>query len=193
MKRRVFGGLLGCLLVAGLLLTVDSAAAKGEKVSELYRATPGSVQSASSASIDIKISRYSTDEDAQTLAQALETDGTKGLYKAMKKQKKTGLVEVVGESGNPTFYTREFEEGGKRKIVILTDQGVVLSQVNKKENRGKAQFTVITMTLDDQGNGEGQAQMGTEIAWDDAKGMPKLAGDPDGTMRLSGIQLVKKK
>jgi hypothetical protein len=193
MKRLGLGGLLGCLLVFGLLLTVESAAAKGEKVSELYRATPGAVQTASSASVDIKIHRYSTEEDGQTLAEALQANGASGLHKALKKQKKTGSVSIRGESGHPTFFTRAYEEGGKRHIVIVTDQGTVFSQAFKDEYNGKNPFTVITMMLDGEGNGEGKALMGTEIAWDDAKGMPKLAGDPVGMVQLSGIRLVRKK
>lgn len=147
--------LQGCLLLVGLSLTPSLAAAKGDKVSELYRASTGSVSSTASAAIDIKIQRFSTEADKETLVQALEANGSEGLYKALTKQKKTGSVSIRGESGHPTYYTQEYTEGGKRQIVILTDQGALFSQAYKKDIKRKTPFTMITMTLDDEGNGGG--------------------------------------
>ena len=89
--RRVLwsAALQGCLLFVGLLLTPNLAAAKGDKISELYRASTGSVDSAASAAIDIKIHRISTDADEETLVQALKAEGSKGLFRELTKQKKT--------------------------------------------------------------------------------------------------------
>ena len=184
---------LGCLVVAGMLVTVDSAAAKGQKVSELYRATPGTAKTANAAPIDIRIKRYSSDEDGQTLAEALAANGSSGLHKALKKLKWTGSISIQNQSAQTTYYTRAYDEGGKRNIVIVTDQSTVVSQAFKAEAKGKKPLTLITMSLDDDGNGEGEAKIGVDFVWDEAKGIPKLAGDPVGMVPLSEIKLIKKK
>lgn len=184
--------LSGCLLLMGLSLTPDLAAAKGDKVSELYRASTGSASSTASAAIDIKIHRFSTEADKEILVQALEANGSEGLFRALTKQKKTGLVSVRGESGHPTYYTQEYTDAGQRHIVILTDQGFLFRQAYEKI-KTKTPFNMITMTLDDEGNGEGVASLGTEAVWDEAKGVLRITGEPAGTVRLSGIRLIKKK
>lgn len=192
--RRAFWSiaLQGCLLIAGLSLTPDLAAAKGDKVSELYRARTGPADSAASASIDIKIQRFSTEADEEILAQALEANGSEGLFRELTKQKKTGLVSVRGESGHPTYYTQEYTDADQRNIVILTNQGILFRQAYENL-KSKTAFMMITMTLDDEGNGKGVASLGTEAVWDEAKGVLRIKGDPVGTVRLSGIRLIKKK
>ena len=188
--------LLGCLLVVGVLITTSSATAKGDKVSELYRANamvPGAVGPGASASVDIKITKFSTDEEEEDLRMALKAHGPQGLHKRMKKHQKTGFVAIRGERGYPTYYTQEILEGGKRNILILTDREIYFEEVYNREISTQFPFTMIMMELDDEGNGQGTALLGAELVWDEGKDVLRVTGYSAEPIRLEGIQLIKKK
>lgn len=195
-RKRSYAILMGCLLVVGLVCATDSATAKEGKVSELYRANamvPGAVGPGSAASVDIKINRFSTDEEEEKLRMALKAHGPKGLYDKMKKQKKTGFVAIRGERGYPTYYTQEIRDGGKRNILILTDREIYFEEVYNREITMQFPFTMITMMLDEEGNGEGTAILGAELKWDEAKDVLRITGYSAEPIRLEGIRLIKKK
>jgi hypothetical protein len=193
-NRGVF--LVGCLLLGSLLITASSASAKGDKVSELYRANamvPGVVGPGAAASVDIKINRFSTDAEEGSLRLALKAHGPEGLYDKMKKQQKTGFVAIRGERGYPTYYTQEIMDGGKRNLLILTDREIYFEEVYNREISMQFPFTMITMALDEEGNGEGTAILGAELKWDEAKDVLRITGYSAEPIRLEGIKLIKKK
>ena len=187
---------LGCLLAVGILVTPTPGMAKGEKVSELYRANamvPGVIGPDASALVDIKVSRYSTEEEEERLALALKSQGPQGLFKEMKRQQKTGFLAIRGERGYPTYYTREVRTDGNREIWILTDREIFFEEVYNREITMQFPFTMITMMLDEEGNGEGTAILGAELKWDEAKDVLRITGYSAEPIRLEGIRLIKKK
>lgn len=188
--------LLGCLLLGSLLFATNAAEAKGDKVSELYRANamvPGAVGPGASASVDIKINRFSTDAEEEDLRMALKAHGPQGLHKRMKKHQKTGFVAIRGERGYPTYYSQEIMDGGKRNILIVTDREIYFEEVYNREISTQFPFTMIMMELDDEGNGKGTAILGAELVWDEKQDALKVTGYSAEPIRLEGIQLIKKK
>ena len=191
---------LWAVCAATLLVTLASLAlatpAVAEKVSELYRTNamvPGTVGPGSAASVDIKVSRWSTDEEEDQLVQALKHGGTQGLHKEMKRQKKTGFVAIRGERGYPTYYAQEITENGQRAIIILTDREIEFEEVYNREISMQFPFTMISMALDDEGNGTGAAILGAELKWDEEKDVLRVTGYSAEPIRLEGIRLIKKK
>ncbi len=184
-------------LTAALLITLASTGVAGaEKVGELYRVNamvPGAVGPGAAASVDIKINRWSTQEEEDELRQALQQGGSQGLHKAMKRQKKTGFVAIRGERGYPTYYAQEFTENGKRAILVLTDREIEFEEVYNREISLQFPFTMITMTLDGEGSGSGVAILGAELEWDDAQDVLRVTGYSAEPVRLEGIRLIKKK
>ena len=111
----------------------------------------------------------------------------------MKKQKKTGFVAIRGERGYPTYYTQEFTDGGKRNILILTDREILFEEVYNREISMQFPFTMITMIVDGEGNGQGAAILGAELVWDEAKDVLRITGYSAEPVRLEGIKLISKK
>ena len=182
------------LAVGGLLL--GSAPATAQKVSELYRANamvPGVVGPDAASLVDIRISRFSTQEEEATLVEALKVGGPERLFKEMKKQKKTGFIALRGDRGYPTYYTQEQSEGGMRNIFILTDREIYFEEVYNREITMQFPFTMITMIMDQEGNGQGTAILGAELMWDEAKDVLRITGYSAEPIRLEGVKLIKKK
>jgi len=192
--KRWTGALVGCLVLSGLSL--GSAPAAAEKVSELYRANamvPGVVGPDASSSVDIKINRWTTEEEEDGLREALRVGGPERLFTEMKRQKKTGFVALRGDRGYPTYYTQEITEGGQRNILILTDREIYFEEVYNREISMQFPFTMITMILDEEGNGQGTAILGAELKWDEAKDALRITGYSAEPVRLEGVRLIKKK
>lgn len=186
--------LVGCLVLSGLSLGSTPAAA--EKVSELYRGNamvPGVVGPDASSLVDIKVNRWSSQEEEAILVEALKVGGPERLYKEMKKQKKTGFIALRGDRGYPTYYTQEIMDGGQRNIFILTDREIYFEEVYNREITMQFPFTMITMILDQEGNGQGTAILGAELKWDEAKDVLRITGYSAEPVRLEGVRLIKKK
>src|SRR5262245_27660519 len=80
----------------------------------------------SSLNVTIHISNYSTDAEAQQLAQTLLSGGQDDMVKALEKMKAIGKVSLLGKVG---FFdlkfirSRPLEEGG-RKIIAVCDRPI---------------------------------------------------------------------
>ena len=192
-KRRT-AVLVGSLILGGLSL--GSVPAVGEKVSELYRANamvPGVVGPGSTSLVDIKVNRWSTQEEEKGLVEALQVGGPERLFNEMKRQKKTGFIALQGDRGYPTYYTQEFTDDGKRNILILTDREIYFEEVYNREISMQFPFTMVAMILDEEGNGQGVAILGAELEWDEEKDVLRITGYSAEPVRLEGVRLVKKK
>lgn len=185
--------LVGCLAIVATLVAVAPASAK---VSELYRANvmvPGVVAAGSTSSVDIKITRWSTEGEEEQLREALRVGGPERLFNEMKRQKKTGFVALRGDRGYPTYYSQEIMDGGKRHIIIVTDREIYFEEVYNREISMQFPFTMITLALDDEGNGQGTAILGAELQWDETKDALRITGYSAEPVRLEGVRLIKKK
>ena len=183
-----------CLIL--ILLSLGPAPARAEKLSELYRANvmvPGVVGPGSTSMVDIKVSRWTTEEEEAGLVEALRVGGPERLFKEMKRQKKTGFLALRGDRGYPTYYAQEFTEGDKRHILILTDREIYFEEVYNREITMQFPFTMITMILDEEGNGQGTAVLGAELKWDEPKDVLRVTGYSAEPVRLEGVRLIKKK
>ncbi len=134
MKAKILIGLL--MSVSGVVMTVfpqaDSQPQKqrSESFSALAYlpagAGPRMVGPGANANVTIYIKRYSTDAEAQQLAQALLNGGQEELVKAMEKMKAIGKVELTGRVG---FFdlkfirSRPMDEGGRR-ILAACDRPI---------------------------------------------------------------------
>lgn len=134
MKTKIFITL--CVFVPGLVLTVfpqtDSQPQKQK--SETFSALaylpagagPRMVASGANRDVTIYITRYSTDAEAQQLAQALLSGGQEAVRKALEKMKSIGRVSLTGRVGQfelKLIRSRPLPEGGRR-IVGVSDRPI---------------------------------------------------------------------
>lgn len=191
------GGRTAALMTALALIGLFAGAPSIQaKVSELYRANvmvPGVVGPGSTSMVDIKITRWTTQEEEAGLVEALKVGGPERLFKEMKRQKKTGFIALRGDRGYPTYYTQEFTEGGQRSILILTDREIYFEEVYNREITMQFPFTMITILMDEEGNGQGTAILGAELKWDEEKDVLRVTGYSAEPVRLEGLRLIKKK
>lgn len=186
------------VLTAALVLVwvVVAASPALGKSFELYRANvmvPGVVGPGSTSMVDIKITRWSTEEEEDELVMALKAGGPQKLFDEMKRQQRTGFIALRGDRGYPHYYAQEFEDAGTRHILVLTDREIYFEEVYNREITMQFPFTMIMLALDEEGNGQGTAILGAELKWDEAKDALRITGYSAEPIRLEGVRLVKKK
>jgi len=195
------------LSLVGLVLALACSSANAqEKFRQSFTAfavamgtsNPPVIPTGMTATLQINIERWTTDEERVTLLSELVDNGQEGLVKALRKQDETGFVRVttpgVRRSSFPSErlrYAREFPlENGGRRIVLALDRYISFYEATIQPRWSDYDMTLIVMELDAEGNGEGQLAMAVRLAINDQR---QLVIENFGTepVRLSRIRANK--
>jgi hypothetical protein len=127
-----FGVSLAVLGVALAALTVVEAAEKsGTEVNYQARAISRlNIERAAYDLLDIRVDRWSTDEEQEALVKILETEGNHALAAALADQTETGFAQFDSRGGRGPGrdprksilrYARENDLGDTREVILVTD------------------------------------------------------------------------
>jgi len=175
--------LLWAIIIAFGLTLVATPAEAGpqEKFKETYNAfavsmgtsNPPVIPPGTRTSVQINITRWSTDEEREELLTQLIENGQEALNKSLNKQEETGWIRATGPTragmGN-TFpserlrYAREYKgEDGKRRIVLALDRPISMAEAVYQPRWRDYDVTLIVLDIDAEGKGEGQLAMAVKL------------------------------
>ena len=98
---------------------------------------------------------------------ALKEDARKKLPKELQKQDRVGRIREIQGLGYDLKYSREFPgDDGGRQLVLATDRPMGFAEVSRSARTTRYNVSLILITLDAEGVGEGQLIMGAEFTWD---------------------------
>jgi hypothetical protein len=197
-------------VLAASIASAQDKKDKKEEIKETYEAfavamgtsNPPVIPTGMSTTIQINITRWTTDEEREKLFAILVEKGEKGqekLMEALRKEEETGWVRITGRGGarNPfpserLRYARNFDLGeGKRRIVLATDRYISFyEQVNQPRTRDY-DMTLLVMDVDAEGNGEGQLAMGVKLSVDMEKKTLVVENFGTEPVRLTKIRRLK--
>jgi hypothetical protein len=175
-----------CFIALLLAASTSSAQDKKEEFKETYEAfavamgtsNPPVIPPGRATTIQINITRWTTDEEREKLFAVLIEKGQEDLIKALQKEQETGFVRVVGSGAgmrNPfpserLRYARQWDLGeGKRRIVLATDRYISFYEARNQPRTRDYDMSLIVMDIDAEGNGEGQLAMAVRLAVDNEK------------------------
>lgn len=194
-RRKWLQLILGVGLAAAVAHGALPAAAATESIEE-YRANAIEAAGRGSSVVEIRIYRWSTDEEREELLQVVKDATAAGrrndrtLAKALRGQPKTGYMFLAGKQGHPLRYSRLFEGEGKRRILLATDRPVSFREAYQQSQLGDFDITVIELIVDDSGNGEGVLSVGTEVKWNEAAGKLEVTNVSSQPIKLTGVRKV---
>ncbi|GMR24557.1 MAG: hypothetical protein BMS9Abin37_3117 [Acidobacteriota bacterium] len=117
----------------------------------------------------INITRWTSDQEREALFAELVENGQEGLVKALRKQEETGFVRSSGQGSRSGFpserlrYAREIRDGDKRRIILALDRPISFAEAARRPRWNDYDLTFITLDIDDEGKGEGQALVGVQL------------------------------
>jgi hypothetical protein len=122
-------------------------------------AGPRMVGAGSTMNIDINIQRYSTDAEAQELAQILLSSGSDAVLKALQKKKSIGKVSLVGRVG---FFDLKLirsrpVEGG-RLVIAVSDRPIGFLEAYNSGRSMDYTFGILQMQLKTKEEDKGEKQ-----------------------------------
>lgn len=174
----------GASLVLILLLVLPvmgtPAAVAEEGVSDLpwnFQANAMVTQSGTggrrSTSLQLRVTAWTTDEERQQILTEIQEAtaqggrrGNRAVARALRGSSRVGSLNAPGQTGWSIRYSRVTQmPDGTQRLLLATDRPVAFAEAWTSNSGGDFDVTVIQMTLDAQGNGEGTLSFGTEVRW----------------------------
>jgi hypothetical protein len=197
---------LGCLSLVGLfvllsaLLVPGNVQAQDEKLEERYVAFGVAMGAGVSGVLNITITRWTTPDERKLLINSLVQDGQEKTVELLRKQEETGFVRTqsgAGMGGMPSarlHYAYEFNEGGKRTVVLMTDRTLRMGELWGSTRSMEYDVSAIVMEFTKEGDEEkGQGVFYAAIEFGFNKEKNTLEAEYLGTqpIRLTNIRREK--
>jgi hypothetical protein len=185
-------------LAISAALGAPASGVSAQSVNETFTAFAINMNSGpKTATVDIKIERWSTDAERQTLLSILIEEKDKyranqALLKALQKMPKAGYIRTPNTLAWDLRYARQNPmEDGSRQIVVGTDRPVGFAEARNQPRTMDYPFTVIEMRLNKEDKGEGKMLAGTQLYIDPKTKNLVLENYGQQPVRLNEIHKLK--
>lgn len=126
-----------------------------------------------SSMLQIRIREWTTEEERHQILSEIQESSAQGgrnhnraVARALRGGSRVGTLNAPGGTGWSLRYSRYSQTpDGKYRIILATDRPVAFAEAWNSSMAGDFDVTVIQMTLDAEGNGEGTLSLGTEVRW----------------------------
>ena len=121
--------------------------------------------------------------------EALKQSGERSLPDALFQQERVGTIrESQGLGENLRYSRRITSEEGQQQIVLATDRPLAMVETWRSTRTRRYNVTVVILTLDADGRGEGQIMTGSELTWDDANDQLIIEHFASEPVRLTSVR-----
>lgn len=157
----------GLAAAAVAAIALCSPAAGEEERFTAFAVNMSNIGTGANATVDIVITRWSSDAERERLVKAFNDKGQDELLKELQKIKPpVGRINIPGQLGWDLQYAREQKgEDGGRRIFIATDRRIGFREAANRPRSMDYPFTLIELHLDKDGEGEGRASVATKITF----------------------------
>jgi hypothetical protein len=143
------------ILVIAILFCNLSGFADEEKFKEVYYANAIALGKGLASNLQVTITRWTTDEERNTLLQTLAEKGQDEMIKVMRDQKETGFLRLPNTMGYRLYYAYQTKKDNKRRIVCSTDRPVSMAEAWRNGRSLDYASTIVVLELDENNKGEG--------------------------------------
>ena len=142
-----------------------------------------------SARLELRITRWSTAEDQETLFRSLREGGSRALPGELNRQESVGRLREVRGTGQEFHYARRIptEDGGQR-IILATDRPLTFFEAWRSTRTTQYNVTIVQLDLDAEGRGDGSLMMGAEIGLDQNTNQIFITHASSQPIRLSRVR-----
>jgi hypothetical protein len=124
----------------------------------------GNVGPAQPTTVDISITRWSTEEERARLITTLVEKGADALLEELRDTEPVGRIRTLDSVGYDLRFAHQAPlEGGGRRVVIATDRPIAFWEAREQPRSRDYPFTMIELRLKPNGKGEGKLSIATKI------------------------------
>jgi hypothetical protein len=179
------------LILAADMNTPALAAPADEEIRETFRANVIGATRGRSTQMDIRITRWTTDEERAGLMGVVMDNDSRALARAVRNEESVGFLQIRGQRSHRLRYSRQsVAEDGSRTIVLATDRPVAMREATGNTQSMDFSITIAVLQLDAEGNGEGTLTVGNELIFDKAANRLEVSNAGTQALRLTNIRNV---
>ena len=194
-NQRSRNGWISACLIAGLIVSLGlfSQVARAEEEEERPINFDAIAQNLSNVGrrgqvrLQLRIDRWRTEEEREHLRKTLKDEGTRALTTELFRQDEVGMVREIQQLANPFRYARKITSEEGQMIIMATDRPLNFAEVWRGSRTRDYNVTIVILNLDNEGNGDGQIMMGTELGWDSEKDQIELTHFASEPVRLTRV------
>lgn len=108
----------------------------------------------STAPVTLRIDRFTSDEEAASLATVLHKSGPRGLRRELFRGR-VGSIQVNNSLGYPIAFAREFGDDHGRHLLLIIERTVSPREIFRAARSVDYPYTVVEIDLDRDGRGSG--------------------------------------
>jgi len=185
------------------LLTIGGAPATADNhLPERYQAnvmvTAGAA-AGGSTSLEIHIKAWTTEEERQQILSEIidstslsQRNRNRAVARALRGASKVGFVAPRASTSWPLHYAKEFKlPDGGRRILLATDRPVSFVEAYGNLQAGDFDVTILELSFDKDGKGEGILSLGTEVRWNEETEKLEVTNFSSQPIRLGNIRKLK--
>jgi len=129
----------------------------------------GGPAAAKSTGFDVRVNRYTSDEEVDQLAALLKERGPEALLRAMEKLD-VGRINPTGSVGNQIAVARKRQAGSDTIITVVTARIMPFVELYRGGRTKDYPFGFLQLKVNDKGEGNGQIMAAAKIRFDKKKG-----------------------
>jgi len=193
---------------AAIVLSTATSAAQADKPTlqvplrlSAFAVSMGTAAPGANAVMDIRIKRWSTQAERETLITTAVEKGQDALLRALQKMPDHGRISIPGWTGPDPHnarlgwtlhyaYVTPGEDGGY-KIGIATDRYIGMWEARNQPRTIDYPFSLIEIRLGKDGKGVGKMAVATKIEFDKKKKQLVLENYSSEPVRLNEVKLEK--
>ena len=146
-----------------------------------------------STMLQITIDRWTTDEEGETVYDAIKTGDQVKIEKAMQALKPVGKANMPGSMGLDLRVARRYEmQGGGSQIILATDRPISIKEAMRGGQSTDYNTSLIVLNIPASGAGNGMLAAAVALSvGENGKIEPQTAGQ--GATKLGDVKVKEKK
>jgi len=160
-RRLAMGLAMAAALIGGLAFAQTSGTPERFTALAVNMGTPGPT---GAGTVEIAVTRWSTDEERDKLLNTLLEKGPDALLDALQSMPRVGYIRTPNSIGYDLHFARKAQipDGGER-VILATDRRIGFWEAANRPRSIEYPFTLIELHIRPDGEGEGKMSLATKI------------------------------